>query len=86
MYLYYKRENNLDGKLYEMILNKSDSDYLCHENNEFKMYSKCYKIIANFNSKDVSSIVESEEQKKSNPFTSLKNYENYSDKICILSF
>ena len=84
MYLYYKRENNLDGKLYEMILYKSDSDYLCHENNEFKMYSKCYKIIANFNSKDVSSIVESEEQKKSNPFTSLKNYENYNDKICIL--
>ena len=86
MYLYYKRENNLDGKLYEMILYKSDSDstYLCNQNNEFKANSKCYKIISNFNSKNVSSIVELEEQKKSNPFTSLKNYENYSDKICIL--
>ena len=84
MYLYYKRENNLDGKLYEMILYKSDSEYLCNGNNEFKANSKCYKIESNFNSKDVSSIVESEEQKKSTPITSLRNYANYSDKICIL--
>ena len=81
-YLYYKKENNLDGKLYQIKLISSDS--LCNGNNEFRIDSKCFRIVSNFNSKDVSSIIESEEQKKSNPFKSLKNYAYYSDKICLL--
>ena len=80
--LYYKKENNLDGKLYQIKLIESASS--CSENNEFTINSKCFRFVSNFNSKDVSSIIESEEQKKSNPFKSLKNYKNYSDKICLL--
>ena len=87
MYLYYKKENNLDGKLYQNIsIESANSGSSCNENNEFWFDSTCSKVLfeSNFNSKNVSSIVELEEEKKSDPFNSLKKYANYSDKICVL--
>ena len=87
MYLYYKKESNLDGKLYHNILIESAaSGSSCNENNEFNLVSGCSKIdfVSNINAENILSIKETEEQKKSDPFNSLKKYANYSDKICIL--
>ena len=87
MYLYYTKESNLDGKLYQNLSIKSaGSGSSCSENNEFTFGSTCFKVLfeSNFNAKNVQSIVELEKEKKSDPFNSLKKYVNYSDKICVL--
>ena len=87
IYLYYTKESNLDGKLYQNLSIKSaGSGSSCSENNEFTFGSTCFKVLfeSNFNAKNVQSIVELEKEKKSDPFNSLKKYVNYSDKICVL--
>ena len=92
MYLYFTKESKLDGKLYEDISINSVSSINCDANNEFMINNACSNIIfkSNFNYNNISSIINLEEEKKSNPFKNFKNYVNYCDKICltlvILSF
>jgi len=66
-YLYYTRENKLDGKLYEKI-NKGAS----------------VTFESTFSAKDVQTIFDTEEKKKSDPFNNLKKYANYCDQICLV--
>ena len=87
MYLYYTKESKLDGKLYEDIsIYSVGSGSACSENNNFKINNKCSQILfkSNFDYKNVSAIIDSEEEKKSNPFKDFKNFVNYCDKICVL--
>ena len=88
MYLYYTKESNLDGKLFYSITFKStDVSSLCNENNEFRLAdSTCFKVVfeSNFNNKNISSIIESEEQKEKTNFYSFKKYANYCDKFCVI--
>ena len=87
MYLYYTKENKLDGKLYKDIsINLVGSGSTCNGNNNFKINNKCSTVLfkSNFDYKNVSAIIDLEEEKKSNPFKNFKNYVNYWDKICVL--
>ena len=92
MYLYYTKESKLDGKLYEEISINSVSSANCDANNEFMINNACSTVLfkSNFNYKNISTIIDLEEEKKSNPFKDFKNYANFYDKICltlvILSF
>ena len=79
IYLHYTNEKKLEGTLYEGI--SVGKNYLCYSKNEFKIDNKCLFFESNFNYKNVSSIVDLEKEKKSNPFKNLKNYAKYCDKI-----
>ena len=85
MYLYYTRESKLDGKLYEDISIYPVDSANC-DINEFWIDKKCSKIIfeSNFNHKNVSLIIESEEEKKSNLFKNYIKNTNYFNKIFVL--
>ena len=78
-YLYYTNEKLLEGTLYEGI--SASSNFLCYRKNEFKINNKCLFFLSKFNYKNVSSIIDLEKEKKSNPFKNLKNYAKYCDKI-----
>jgi len=87
MYLYYTKESNLEGKLYENIsIFTVGSDSTCNSNNNFKINNKCSNVLfkSNFDYKNVSEIIELEEEKKSNPFKSFKNFVYYIDRICLI--
>ena len=77
----------MDGKLYEDITIYSfDSVSTCRGNNYFMINNICSYVLfkSNFDYKNVSAIIDLEEEKKSNPFKDFKNYSNYWNKICIL--
>lgn len=86
MYLYYTKESKLDGKLYEDISIHSTSSTICDENNKFIINHTCSNILfkSNFNYKNISAIIDLEEEKKTNPFKIFKNYSKYYDKILFL--
>ena len=87
MYIYYTRESKLDGKLYEDIsIYPVGADSANCDINEFWIDKKCSKIIfeSNFNHKNVSLIIESEEEKKSILFKNYIKNSNYFNKICVL--
>jgi len=85
LYLYYSKENNLEGRLYEDIsIYTLSSGSSCYGKTQFKINGKCVNFLSNFDYKNVSSIIEFEEEKKSNPFKNLKNYDNYCEKIYFL--
>ena len=65
MYLYYTKESKLDGKLYEEISINSVSSANCDANNEFMINNTCSNITfkSNFNYKNISTIIDVEEEK-----------------------
>lgn len=89
IYIYYTKENKIDGRLYEDVSLKESN---CIEENILNIDGNCYKIffVSNFSYLDAEFINNIEEEKKNNPFQKLKNFSQYSDFLCfsilIISF
>lgn len=83
--IYYKKGQITEGNLYKDISIKQIESLNCDGDDEFMLNDICINIILSFDF-DYKSIelLKNEINKYANDFKIMKNYSNYSDKICVL--